>query len=208
MPGGSARWSGGCSRALIDGGFRGASEERLLLRSAIVAQAHRGPDGAQAGGAAGRAGRGRPGLRARLGERDRDDGCGPARGLGAGRGRVFALPARGRCGSRGRRRLATLQLAPPETIELDGVARECDVLRARIAPGLGLSEGDELALYIDRDGRLMRRVRFSLERLDGTKGAVAEVDTFDHVERAGVRWPTRFRAADPGRCRSRCTTGV
>ena len=68
----------------------------------------------------------------------------------------------------------------------------CDVLRVHLQPGLGLSDADELALYIDRDERLMRRVRFTLNGLDSTQGAVAEVDTGDHVALHGVRWPTRF----------------
>ena len=40
--------------------------------------------------------------------------------------------------------------------------------------------------------RLMRRVRFSLDGLTSTQGAIAEVETFDHVSLHGVRWPTRF----------------
>jgi hypothetical protein len=68
----------------------------------------------------------------------------------------------------------------------------CDVLRLRVAPGFGLAAADQLALFIDRKERLMRRVRFSLEGLASTAGAIAEVDAFDHIERHGVRWPTRF----------------
>jgi hypothetical protein len=37
----------------------------------------------------------------------------------------------------------------------------------------------------------MRRVRFTLEGFAGTKGAVAEVDTFEHARRFGVLWPMR-----------------
>ena len=49
-----------------------------------------------------------------------------------------------------------------------------------------------MALFIDGDERLMRRVRFTLNGLDSTQGAVAEVDCWDHRTIQGVRWPSRF----------------
>jgi hypothetical protein len=39
----------------------------------------------------------------------------------------------------------------------------------------------------------MRRARFSVEGLDSTRGAIAEVDTFGHIALFGVHWPTRFQ---------------
>jgi hypothetical protein len=59
-------------------------------------------------------------------------------------------------------------------------------------PGHGQSVEDRYLLFIDRQDRLLRRVRFSMEGLAATQGAVVEVDFFDHREIAGVRWPTRF----------------
>ena len=59
-------------------------------------------------------------------------------------------------------------------------------------PGHGLSAEDRYLLFIDRDKHLLRRVRFTMEGLASTQGAVAEVDFFDHKEIAGVTWPTRF----------------
>ena len=47
-------------------------------------------------------------------------------------------------------------------------------------------------LYIAHDDRLMRRVRFTLNGLDATKGAVAEVDAGYHALLHGVNWPTLF----------------
>lgn len=85
-----------------------------------------------------------------------------------------------------------LALAGRERVVLDGSAHECDVLRVRLSPGLGFSEEEDLALFIDRDEGLMRRVRFSLNGLESTRGAVAEVDLFDHISAAGLRLPTRF----------------
>ena len=47
-------------------------------------------------------------------------------------------------------------------------------------------------LWLDRaDGRL-RRVRFSLEGLASTQGAIAEVDFVGHRDIGGVLWPVRF----------------
>ena len=37
----------------------------------------------------------------------------------------------------------------------------------------------------------MRRVRFTFEGFGGTRGAVAQVDTFEHKRRFGVVWPIR-----------------
>jgi hypothetical protein len=39
---------------------------------------------------------------------------------------------------------------------------------------------------------MTRRVRFTLNGLDSTRGAVAEVDAFEHATLRGARWPTRF----------------
>jgi hypothetical protein len=86
-----------------------------------------------------------------------------------------------------------MELAGAERITLHDVGRrECDVLRVRIAPGLGFCPSDRLALFVDREDGLMRRVRFTLDGLDSTRGAVAEVDASGHVALRGVRWPTRF----------------
>ena len=38
----------------------------------------------------------------------------------------------------------------------------------------------------------MRRVRLTLEGFSGTRGAVAQVDTFEHERRFGVLWPMRW----------------
>jgi len=38
----------------------------------------------------------------------------------------------------------------------------------------------------------MRRVRFTLNGLDATQGAVAEVDAGSHIAMDGVNWPTLF----------------
>ncbi len=74
--------------------------------------------------------------------------------------------------------------------EVDG--RDCDLLLATLRPGLGLAAEDRVVLYIDHQDRTLRRLRFSLEGLDSTQGAVVDVDLFDHQRVDGVLWPTRF----------------
>ena len=51
---------------------------------------------------------------------------------------------------------------------------------------------DRYLLFIDRENYLLRRIRFTMEGLESTRGAIAEVDFFNHREIAGVTWPTRF----------------
>ena len=85
-----------------------------------------------------------------------------------------------------------LAVGRADDIVVGGRPFACDVLRGRMAPGLGLAASDRIALFLDREEGLMRRVRFSLDGMESTRGAVAEVDAYDHVTRYGVRWPTRF----------------
>lgn len=75
------------------------------------------------------------------------------------------------------------------TERVDG--RLCDVVESTIAPGFGFSVKDRVALCIDRSHRITRRMRFTLEGFSGTQGAVAQTDTYDHQRRFGVTWPLR-----------------
>ena len=75
------------------------------------------------------------------------------------------------------------------TERVDG--RLCDVIDVWLSPGLGRVALDRVAVCIDRSDGLARRLRFTLEGFTGTRGAVAEVDTFDHERRFGVVWPMR-----------------
>lgn len=74
------------------------------------------------------------------------------------------------------------------TERVDG--RACEVVEVWMRPGLGRSALDRVSLCIDSSG-LMRRVRLTLEGFGGTRGAVAQVDTYDHERRFGVMWPMR-----------------
>jgi hypothetical protein len=89
-------------------------------------------------------------------------------------------------------RSLTMELGGVERVNLDRRQHECDILRIGMKPGLGLSDADELTLFIDREDHLMRRVRLSLDGLESTRGAIAEVETFEHATLHGVRWPSRF----------------
>lgn len=82
----------------------------------------------------------------------------------------------------------SLESGEDETVE----GRACRTLVAVRRPGHGLSTDDRYLLFIDAENHLLRRVRFTMEGLESTQGAVAEVDFFDHREIAGVIWPTRF----------------
>lgn len=176
---------------LVDAGFRGRSEERLLLRERLVAQAHSGPSGVKQV-----LRRGVPGAQGQVrvwfnGTEASDRDPRAAAALVADGYSLFLLGPMLLA-----RRVAeggvTMELGKAERVTAGGREYDCDVLRLSLAPGLGLSDGDRLAVYIDRTERLMRRVRFTLDGLEGTRGAVAEVDTFDHMAHAGVRWPTGF----------------
>ena len=168
--------------ALVDQGFRGGSEERLLLRDGIVAQTHTGPEGRK------QVWRSRDAVRVwynGVASADRDRRAASA--LVADGYRLFLLGPMLLA-----RNAGPMALADAAEITVGGKDHRCDVVRMRLEPGLGFAASDRLDVYIDRAARLMRRVRFSLDGLDATQGAVAEVDCWDHVSHAGVRWPRSF----------------
>ena len=176
--------------ALADQGFRGGSEERLLLREGLVAQAHSGPSGRKQvlrrpGTSAGAQGDVRVWFN---GEEARDADRPRAAAVVIDGYSLFLLGPMLLAQRWSAERSMGLELAGVEYVN----EHECDVLRVRLAPGFGFSASEQIALFIDRKERLMRRVRFTLDGLPSTVGAIAEVETFDHVTLHGVRWPTRF----------------
>jgi hypothetical protein len=169
---------------VVDAGFRGPSQERIVPAAGVVAQAYSGPAGRkqvwwQRGSRAGTDGRvevwnnGRP---------SGDDAYRSASALVAEAYGLFLL---------GPLWLADRGLpavfAGTERVH----GRLCDVVELWLTPGLGLVDRDRVALCIDRADSVCRRLRFTLEGFAGTRGAVAEVDTFDHERRFGVLWPMR-----------------
>ncbi len=163
---------------LVDERFRGRSEERLLPAQDAIGQTHRGPGGIK------QVFRDAAGVRVWYGGAPSTDAqVAAAAALVADGYRLFLL------GPIWLQRHGSAFETAGEG-RVDG--RPCDWLLAMLRPGLGLAAEDKVALCIDRETHLMRRVRFSLEGLDSTRGAVAEVDVDGYVEHAGVRWPTRF----------------
>ena len=172
---------------LVDAGFRGPSQERLLPRAGIVAQAYTGPKGRKQvvwrRGAAGAAG-------ADLGDVSVWFNGAPSRDTAAQDAAALVAEAYGLfllgplwLADRG------LPLRRGGTERVDG--RLCDVVDVWLRPGLGRVAADRVALCIDRTDGLVHRMRFTLEGFANTRGAVAEVDTFEHERRFGVVWPMR-----------------
>ena len=178
---------------LVDAGFRSLAQDRLLLRDRMIAQAQAGPKGtkqvAREAGAAGAQGTIRVWFN---GEEAPDRRRRDAAALVADCYSLFLLGPMLLAGEWAADRTLTMALSRPERVTVDGRDHDCDVLRVRMRPGLGLSEGDELALHIDRAERLMRRLRFTLNGFQPTRGAVAEVDAWGHVPLHGVRWPAQY----------------
>ncbi len=170
---------------VVDAGYRGPSEERLLPRLGINAQAYRGPLGRkQVLWQRGDGSRERPGESAVWfnGQPSRDRAVLDASALVAEAYGLFLL---------GPLWLVDRGLAA----ELNGTervnGRACDVVDVWMRPGLGRVGLDRVAVCIDRDDNVTRRVRFTLEATPSTRGAVAETDSLEHQRRFGVLWPTR-----------------
>ena len=170
---------------VVDEGFRGSSQERLLPSAGITAQAYTGPMGRKQVYWR----RGSP-ASADLGEvavwfndvRSTDDAAQQAAALVAEGYGLFLLGPLWLV-DRG------LRMRRGGTELVDG--RVCDVIDVWLSPGLGRVASDRVAICIDRVDGLARRVRFTLEGFANTRGAVAEVDTFEHERRFGVVWPMR-----------------
>ncbi len=170
---------------VVDAGFRGSSQERLMPRAGIVAQAYTGPMGRKQvvwrrGG----------GTRDELGEvavwingLRKDDGAAESAAALVAEGYGLFLLGPLWLVDRG------LRMQVGGTERVDG--RICDVIDVWLSPGLGRVATDRVALCIDRNESFVRRMRFTLEGFVNTKGAVAEVDTFEHERRFGVVWPMR-----------------
>ena len=169
--------------ALVDERFRRSSQERLLLRDGVVAQAHRGTGGDKQvlrSTAVGTQGELRVWFN---GVEDRDTDPRHAAALVVDGYSMFLLGPMWLAD-----RATPLALGGTETVG----EHECDIVYLQLTPGIGFSATDRIALFIDRKEKLMRRVRFTLDGLGSTVGAIAEVETFDFITLHGVRWPTRF----------------
>ncbi len=170
---------------VVDAGFRGGSQERLMPAQGIVAQAYTGAAGRkQVSWQRGAGTKDRPRNVAvwRNGRPDLDAASRQAAALVAEGYGLFLLGPLWLV-DRG------LSVRPAGTARVDG--HDCDVIDVWLSPGLGEVSMDRVALFIDRADDITRRFRFTLEGTEKTRGAVAEVDTFDHERRFGVLWPMR-----------------
>jgi len=177
---------------LVDAGFRGTSEERYLLREGVTGQTHLGASGAKH--VVRREAPHAPGdVQVWFNGKEADDT--PRRAAAALVVDGYTLFLLGPTALQtlwAKKRTMAMAMGGVERVEVGGRLHTCDVVGVDLAPGLGLSGRDRLALFIDREQRLMRKVRFTLNGLESTRGAVAEVDAFDHVTIGGVQWPTGF----------------
>jgi hypothetical protein len=169
---------------VVDKGFRGPSEERLLPRLGVVAQAYAGPSGHKQVAWRRSAGPGPKGEVAVWfnGAASTDPAVLGASALVAEGYGLFLLGPLWLVG-----RGLEMQRGGSETVD----GRPCQVVEVWLRPGLGESPLDRVALCIDAANGLTRRLRFTLEGSADTRGAVAEVDTFEHERHHGVVWPMR-----------------
>lgn len=175
----------GIQPEIVDAGFRGPSQERLMPTAGVVAQAYRGPQGdkhvfwQRARNATDAQGKVSVWLN---GVRSDDEARQRASALVAEAYGLFLLGPLWLVD-----RKLPMQSAGRATVD----GRSCNLVDVWLAPGLGRSALDRLTLYLDRSDQVMRRVRFTLEGFPSTQGAVAEVDMLEHVRRFGVLWPMR-----------------
>jgi hypothetical protein len=178
---------------IVDEGFRGPSQERLMPAAGVVAQAYAGVKGKkqvfwQRGKTAAPAGR------------DQGEVAVWFNGLPSQRASELAAAALVAEGYGlfllgplwvASRQAAGLAL-PADVAGTERVhGRLCDVVNVWLSPGLGHAASDRVSLLIDRDDQVTRRLRFTLEGYEGTRGAVAEVDCFEHARRFGLLLPMR-----------------
>lgn len=163
---------------LTDGDYRGRSEERFLLEEAVIGQVHDGPGGRKV---VLRDGDGV--LVAYDGVITTDRDVLETSALVADAYEMFLLGA------------AWLQHHGGDWVllsdeEIDG--RSYRRILGRLAPGVGLSEEDQVVAWFDSETHLLHRVHFTLEGHRYTQGAHVDV-TFSERRRAyGRLWPTRF----------------
>lgn len=171
---------------LVDAAYRNGSEERILMRDGLHAQVHRGESGKKwvlrqwlspAAIAP-------PSIDVqRNGEPDNDAVSRASAAVVTDAYRLFLLGPLSFLNRDAQFRV----LAP---VQLQG--RVTDRLLIQTAPGIGLSNQDRYVLFIDREDRLTRRIWFTLEGLESTRGAVVETNVSGYKKVAGVQWPTQF----------------
>jgi hypothetical protein len=178
---------------VVDEGFRGPSQERLMPAAGVVAQAYAGVKGKkqvfwQRGKTLAPAGRDQGDVAVWFnGQPSQRAGELAAAALVAEAYGLFLLGPLWVAGRQAAGLATPAEVAGTERVH----GRLCDVVHVWTSPGLGHAATDRVSLLIDRDDHVMRRVRFTLEGYEGTRGAVAEVDCFEHARRFGLLLPMR-----------------
>lgn len=169
---------------LTDAGYRRSSEERLMPVIGVYGQTYTGPAGIkQVLRRRNVIGEGDEIAVSKDGKRVNDLADLAASALVVDAARLFLLGPLAYDGS-----TAGFDVGEPIWIG----DRRCDALLIAQRPGFGQRGEDKVILYIDQRTELMRRTRFTIEALESTRGAIVEVDTEAHIDRHGMRWPTRF----------------
>ncbi len=163
---------------LVDERYRKRSQERILPGVPLTAQHHEGPGGSKFVLRRGSA------IQVHYdGIASRDNERVAASALVADAYRMF-LTAPFMLGGEG----SLPELAEPQWLN----GRRNHVVVVPLQPGLGWDGQDRVAMFIEEDTSLLRRLRFTIDALPSTKGAVVEVDLDSHRRIDGVLWPTQF----------------
>ncbi len=173
---------------IVDRGYRQSSQERLIRGEAgdwVIGQEHQGPDGVKR---VRLDGKGVADVHYATGpgpESDEPQTVAEAAGLVADAYRLFLTAPFYLTDYPGR---TVVVMSEPDRVG----GYECDQVLVRVEPGFGVAGADHVQVAIDRESRLVRRVRFSLDGFRDTRGATAEVELSDYITRGGVVWPTHF----------------
>lgn len=74
-----------------------------------------------------------------------------------------------------------------------GDAENCHLVAGRLKPGFGLADEDHFIAWIDRRDATLRRLQFTLNGLESTRGADVDVVFSGHFrDSKGFLWPRRF----------------
>lgn len=165
---------------LVDEGYRRESMEVYRPRKKWVSQSHRGPSGFKTVLRQGR----EPAVVTYNGQKSAEPEVISAAGLVTDAYTLFLFGSSWLLeNAEGFSRLGT------RAIEGD----RCDLIQCEIRPGLGDSESDFVIAWVSQETRQLRRVQFSLNGLDSTRGADADVTFHDFITASdGSLWPTRF----------------
>ena len=155
----------GIQPEVVDAGYRGPSQERLLPKLGVIGQAYTGPRGRKH--VSWRRGDGSAALPGEVGVwyDGQPSSSQPLRSAAAVVAECCGLFLLGPLWLADRQ----LQAQWAGTERVDG--RLCDVVQVWMSPGLGQVALDRVALCIDRADAVTRRLRFTLEGFAGTRGA-------------------------------------